>query len=453
MPSRSRTKSGPDESCDTRARSRNAEKAYRNLVLQSSNQFRAGVEFHEKPRQVVFAIFLLGIVYWLSKLNYADDLIPAARTAIAGCFISVVFYCMLQTKDGLMIRPHPIVWRAIHGMYLCYFMVLVFFIILPPNTGITLLHDMFPDIAGGSEAVFERISTKQPAHLLPADCEVNLSNIWRQVSSIWFLAHLGGFWAKTVLYRDSQLVLTISLAFEMLELSLVWLIPEFEECWFDSIFLDVLGAKLIGMLLGRITLRYLACRDYDWEPTNSNPSFFDQARSLVGKCMPFSWSSYHWPKDEKSWMLTGLTWVSSIVIEFNAFVILHGLVIRPSHWIQTVRLLLIGAQAAQSVPEWYEFARGSTKRIGHNCWLMFVTMFLELIIGFRYGKGGRSYGDKTIPFDIVIVWSLYIILSISWLLISSYRSRKGDRRSPNWLLYLRILAHVPLLFLTRRWVF
>jgi phosphatidylserine synthase 2 len=453
MPSRSRKRSIVSDSSESRTRSKSAAKAYRDLVLHSSTHFRADIEFHEKPRQVLFAAVLIGIVFLLSEPNNIYDPIAAARVAIGGCLIALVFYCMLQTKDGLMIRPHPIIWRAVHGMYLFYFVLLVFFIILPPKAGITFLHDLFPDIAGGSGAVFDQLSKKQPAHLLASDCEVNFNNIWRQVTSIWFLAHVGGYWAKMCLYRDWQMCLTYSVAFEIVELSLVWLVPEFEECWFDSIFLDVLGANMIGMLLGRATLRYLSCRDYDWEPSNENLSFWKQAKNLASRCMPFSWSTYNWPKNEKSWILTGVTWLCSIVIEFNAFVILHGLVVRPSHWIQTARLFLIGAQAAQSVPEWYEYVRGGTQRIGHNCWLMFVTMILELILGLRYGKGGASYGDKTIPTDILIIWALYLGLSGTWLLISSYRSRGGDRRSPNWLLYLRIIAHLPLLFLTRRWVF
>jgi len=440
-------------SARSRKHSRNASKVYQQLVSNSSTHFRADIEFHEKPRQVSFGSLLIGTILIIAFMNDTEDFTTAARKSLFGCLIAIVVYCILQTKDGLMIRPHPMVWRAVHGLYLGYFVLLVFFLILPPKAGITFLHDIFPDISGGSGAVFEMISKKAPAHLLPSDCEITPSNIWRQFTSIWFLAHVMGYWGKMCLYRDWQMCSTYSIGFEVVELSLVWLVPEFEECWWDSVFMDVLGANMIGMILGRWTLHYLSCRDYDWEPTNRNAHFWQHFKNLASKFTPFSWSDYHWPTDEKGWALTGLTWISSIVIEFNTFIILHGLVLRPSHWLHTARLILIGAQALQSVPEWYEYARGRTDRIGHNCWLMFIAMFLELFIGFRYGKGGRSYGDKTPPVDIIVSWSAFIVIYSMWLLISSYRGRKGLRRSPNWLLYMRLVAHLPLVLLTRRWVF
>lgn len=428
---------------------------YEKLVHKSSNQFRSGIEVQEQPRQIAFALLLVWLVGWVAFKTNESTFSPIAdgRASVIGVFIALVIYCMLQSKDGLMVRPHPIVWRAIHGMFLCYFLLLIVFVSLPPLNGITLLHEMLPDIGGGSGAVFaEQMRTAKP-HLLPAECAITLNNVWRQISSIWFIAHVAGYWLKMCIFRDWQMCLTYSIAFEVVELSLVWLVPEFEECWWDSVFMDVLGANLLGMILGRITLKYLSCRDYTWEPNNHNPPFLFQLSHMLKRFTPFSWSAYHWPHDEKSWALTGMTWISSIVMEFNTFVILHGLVIRPSHWIHTARLILIGAQAAQSVPEWYEYVRGSTTRIGHNCWLMFVTIIIELLLGFRYGKGGRSYGKLQPPADVVFALGSFLFLLSLWLVISSLRSRNGERRSPVWLMYLRVLAHSPLLLLTRRWVF
>ena len=428
--------------------------AYQELVQKSSNQFRSQLEIKERPRQVVFGLILIaGTGLWSLTRDAGDSPEISGRNAIVGIIFAIVVYCMLQTKDGLMVRPHPIVWRAIHGMFLAYFLLVVFFVSLPPYLGISLVHNMLPGIGGGAEKVLTDHAGKPAPHLLPSDCEINMTNLTRQVFSVWFLAHVGGYWGKMCLFRDWKICMKYSIAFELVELSLVWLVPEFEECWWDSVFMDVLGANMIGMILGRWTLKYLSCRDYDWEPTNRNPPLWTQLKHLAIRFTPFSWSQYHWPEDEKSFILTALAWISSIVMEFNAFIILHGLLIRPSHWIHTARLLLIGAQAAQSVPEWYEYARGGTTRIGHNCWLMFVTIGVELLIGLRYGKGGKSYGQKSPPLDVVIVWSLFFILQSAWWIISYLRSRCGKRRSPVWLIYVRVLAFVPLLTLTRRWVF
>jgi phosphatidylserine synthase 2 len=434
-------------------RRKSAAKVYQELVSHSSSQFRADVEFHEKPRQVFFGGLIAVTIFLLALSNHTNDTLEGARSGIVACIIAITMYCGLQSKDGLMLRPHPMIWRGVHGLYVAYFVFLVFFLVLPPKTGIAIIHDLIPSISGGRDAVFEVISAKAPAHLLPSECELTLSNIFRQINSVWFIAHVGGYWGKMCLFRDWGMCLTYSIAFEVVELSLVWLLPEFNECWWDSVFMDVLGANMLGMVLGHYTLRFLSCKNYDWEQRSKKVDSGHHLMNLLSRFTPFSWSNYQWPKDEKAWVLTGFTWISSMVIELNSFVLLHGLFIRPTHWTHTVRLWLIGAQAAQSVPEWYEYARGRTERIGHNCWLMYLVMVIESLFAVRYGKAGNSFATLTPPVDIVLIWSTFLILYTLWLSISSYRSRAGGaRRSPSWLMYLRIAAHIPLIFLTRRWV-
>lgn len=255
------------------------------------------------------------------------------------------------------------------------------------------------------------------------------------------------------LLRDWQMCVIYSIAFEIVELSLVWLIPEFQECWWDSVFMDVLGANMLGMFMGRLTLQYLSCKDYVWEPSNTNGPFLSHVRHFFRKFTPFSWSEYTWPKDPKSWWLSSVMWIGALVLELNSFFLIHALHIKPSHWLVTARLMLLGAQGAQSVPEWYEYVRGNTSRIGHNCWMMFMTAALELLVTFRYGKAGESYGRLTPPNDILWIHGSFIVLWLIWYGISVYRGNRGRHRARTWLVALRVFAHVPLLFLTRRWAF
>ena len=253
------------------------------------------------------------------------------------------------------------------------------------------------------------------------------------------------------LLRDWQMCVIYSVAFEIVELSLMWFIPEFQECWWDSVFLDMLGANMLGMFMGQITLKYLSCKAYVWEPLNTNGPFPTHVKHLLRRFTPFSWSQYYWPKDEASWWLSSIMWIGALVFEVNSFLIIHAFTIKPSHWILTARLLLLGAQGAQSVPEWYEYVRGKTARIGHNCWIVFMIGLMEILLAVRYGRGGSSYDSMFPPADIVIIHVSFATLWFLWYLISLYRGTKGNHRSPTWLVLLRVLAHVPLLFLARRW--
>lgn len=430
--------------------------AYRNLVSHSSVQFRADVEFHEKPRQVFIGIVLLGILGFFAASNSGDNigLEKSVRTVCLGVVVLIVFYCMLQSKDGLMIRPHPMLWRAIHGLALTYAILLAVILILPVEQGISFVHDaLLPDIAGGSIHVLKKQQTATLQRLDPLECRISFPNIMRQVTSIWFIAHGLGWWGKMCLLRDWSMCLTYSVAFEVTELSLVWLIPEFEECWWDSLFMDMLGANMIGLYLGTVTLKWLACRRYEWEPHDKNKPLLHHFSAFLKKFTPFSWSDYVWPSDPKCWILSSMAWIGALLLEVNSFLILHALVIRPSHWFNVARLCLLGAQGAQSVPEWYEYVRGNTERIGHNTWLMFLIATLELMIGFKYGRGGQPYSSKVPPLDTVACLCAFAILWLAWYSISAFRGYKGERRSPNWLLVLHVVSFIPLMLLTRGWVF
>lgn len=55
--------------------------------------------------------------------------------------LSFVSYSVLQTRDGLMVRPHPAVWRAIHGIVLVYMIILVS-LLGDTSSTVTTLHSL-----------------------------------------------------------------------------------------------------------------------------------------------------------------------------------------------------------------------------------------------------------------------------------------------------------------------
>jgi len=65
-------------------------------------------------------------------------------------------------------------------------------------------------------------------------------------------------------FRDVRFCLVLAFLFELAEVSLQHVIPEFTECWWDSLFMDTLGANLMGITAGYYTLKFLDSRHYDW---------------------------------------------------------------------------------------------------------------------------------------------------------------------------------------------
>lgn len=78
---------------------------YRRLVAKSSTIFRSDIEFVEKPRQILFGSILVLILFRLSEMaaSLNDDLIASARHGLCSLLGVIVIYCMLQSKDGLMV--------------------------------------------------------------------------------------------------------------------------------------------------------------------------------------------------------------------------------------------------------------------------------------------------------------------------------------------------------------
>jgi hypothetical protein len=91
-------------------------------------------------------------------------------------------------------------------------------------------------------------------------CDISYDNVMRQLTSPWMVSHFFGWVGKMCLFRDVKYCMVSSLMFELAELSLQFIIPEFKECWWDSIFIDFLGANLLGILAGNALIKFLNSR-------------------------------------------------------------------------------------------------------------------------------------------------------------------------------------------------
>ena len=94
-------------------------------------------------------------------------------------------------------------------------------------------------------------------------------------------------------FRDVGMCFVIASLFEILEVSLQHLIPEFAECWWDSVFMDSLGANALGIFLGYLTLRYLDSRHYQWIAYRPK-GVTSRIKRVMWLFTPFSWSNCKW---------------------------------------------------------------------------------------------------------------------------------------------------------------
>lgn len=165
---------------------------------------------------------------------------------------------------------------------LCYtvFMTLVF--VLPINEARTIFKLFDPSFG---VPLTERSYADDCRVYTPENSESNFSNIKEAVFDVHFVAHLGGWWFKMLIIRDTYCAWIISLTFELIEISFRHMLSNFWECWWDHLLLDLFGCNMLGIILGGYTLKAFGVAQFNWikSPITDRVTLFDGVRrySLV----------------------------------------------------------------------------------------------------------------------------------------------------------------------------
>jgi phosphatidylserine synthase 2 len=94
------------------------------------------------------------------------------------------------------------------------------------------------------------------------------------------VAHILGWWGKAVMIRNQLLLWVLSIGFELMELTFRHMLPNFNECWWDSIILDILICNWFGIWAGMHTVRYFDGKTYEWVGLSRQPSIMGKVCSL-----------------------------------------------------------------------------------------------------------------------------------------------------------------------------
>ncbi|XP_022775909.1 CDP-diacylglycerol--serine O-phosphatidyltransferase 1-like isoform X2 [Durio zibethinus] len=191
-------------------------------------------------------------------------------------------FCLLQAPSTVLIRPHPAIWRLVHGMAVVYLVALTFLLF--------------------QEMLFDE----------------------------FVLAHIFGWWGKAILIHNQPLLWVLSIGFELMEFSFQHMLPNFNECWWDGIILDILTCNWFGIWAGMHTVRYFDGRTYQWVGISRQPN-------IIGK----------WDKDEWHPLLGPWRFIQVLslcivflTVELNTFFLKFCLWIPPRNPVILYRLIL-----------------------------------------------------------------------------------------------------------------
>jgi len=160
------------------------------------------------------------------------DVFEDFRWPIFFCCLTVIAFASTHFPDTWIKRPHPVFWRILLGVMLCYstFMTLVFLLPLDKARWIfKIFHPYF--------------GNPMPERDYAADCRVftpeseysSYANIYDNIYDVHFVAHLGGWWFKMMIFRDTKIAWIVSFTFELVEISFRHWYPNFWECWWDQV--------------------------------------------------------------------------------------------------------------------------------------------------------------------------------------------------------------------------
>ena len=220
-----------------------------------------------------------------------------------------------------------------------------------------------------------------------------MANFTDAVFDVHFVAHFLGWWGKMMIMRDWYVAWTCSIGFEICEITFRHWLPNFWECWWDHLFLDLFGCNLIGIILGHYTLKYFGSTRINWVYDDSKkkkkpmPSYQSEPCSnlvvaALDKMRPNFLQQYEWAGLQSFQRFFGMTVfvIIVLVIDCNNFFMKFVLWVPAEHDLLKFRVLLWGVCSLATAKEWYEYVSNEyCHRLGPFAWLTFYTCGVETL--------------------------------------------------------------------------
>eukprot|EP00698_Gefionella_okellyi_P019148 TRINITY_DN5833_c0_g1_i1.p1 TRINITY_DN5833_c0_g1~~TRINITY_DN5833_c0_g1_i1.p1 ORF type:complete len:476 (-),score=93.31 TRINITY_DN5833_c0_g1_i1:905-2332(-) len=371
-------------------------------VLDSTN-------FFFKPHTITVMIGgVLVILYMAFFLEAADHVVAIKRGLATSCFIFLV-YCVLQLRDGLLVHPHPAFWRIVTGIGILYLMLCTFILQLEASEARAAVRSIFPD--AGVQSV-ERSYGDACAIWTP---EYGFKNVWAALGDEFIIAHLLGWWGSAILFRDARLCFVLSIAFELLEISLQHVLKNFKECWWDHIILDLLVCNVIGIYSGLWTCRLFEMREYNWMGFQKIPTTKGKIARLLNMFTPFSWTKYKWEmfSSFSRLVLIVFSLLMYLIIKVNSFFVKSALFIPPRSVFNTLRLILMWVTALPACREFYEYVSNpQCTKVGPHTWLTVAMTIMECLVSAKFIRGAVAMDAW--PANVILAWLIFAVMFAVW---------------------------------------
>ncbi|CAG7835433.1 unnamed protein product [Allacma fusca] len=339
------------------------------------------LNFFYEPRTLTLLCVAIGTLVYIAFNRDESDL----QDNITSGFTCVVFFFLvisiLAFPNGPFTRPHPAIWRMVFGLSVLYLMFLNFILFQNYQTVKSIFLWFDPALSN-----FSIDSEKEYG----VNCsQITVERVWSHVD-VFALAHFLGWILKAVLVRHVGILWTISVTWEITEVAFAHLLPNFIECWWDAIVLDIFLCNGIGIWVGMKLCKLLEMREYKWESIKTIQGTTKKLKRAVLQFTPESWTPVRWLDPTVSYMR--LVAVCQLVVfwqiaELNTFFIKHIFETPPAHKIVLYRLGLLSLIVAPSLRQYYVYVTDARcKRVGTQCWVLGAITATEAVICAKFGR-------------------------------------------------------------------
>lgn len=197
---------------------------------------------------------------------------------------------------------------------------------------------------------------------------------------VFTVCHFLGWFFKVLIFRNKTMAWTMSIGFEIMELSFEVYLPNFRECWWDHLVLDVLGCNLLGMLIGFYAMRVFKMRQLYWfmEPSSEtrNMSIWQKfVHSFTCRDEYIKNRRWHWLSSIGSFCGVLFFCATNYAMDLAYFFVKSEIHIPSAHWIFMVRIWIFAFFAILSVNDYYDCLTSDTSSISLSM-PIFINFFI-----------------------------------------------------------------------------
>ena len=225
------------------------------------------------------------------------DVFEKFRWPLAFSTATIIGFASTHFPDSIIKRPTPVFWRFLMGVLLTYSTFMTLVLVLPRDEARWVFKIFHPSLGN---PLPEKGYADDCRVFTPENPVSSMFNIYDAVFDVHFVAHLAGWWFKMMIIRDAKIAWVISFSFELIEVSFRHWLPNFWECWWDHLFLDLFGCNMAGIILGSLTIKYIGVSRINWVYEKPKPAeanrVCDEGIVLrtLSKLKPDVYTTYNW---------------------------------------------------------------------------------------------------------------------------------------------------------------